>query len=191
MHANHNRQLVFAALCTALGIVLPIVLHVIPNAGNTLLPMHIPVLLCGFLCAWPYALLCGIATPVLSCLLTSMPTFVDLPAMTVELALYGIVPALILPLLPIQKRFAPQSAQKPSTPKQAAHIYAALIAAMISGRLAYGLVNAFIFKTGAYSFRIWMTASFVTALPGILAQLALIPLLVMALQKIGIARDSN
>ena len=45
----NTKQLVLAALCVALGVVLPVAFHSIPNAGSVLLPMHIPVLLCGLL----------------------------------------------------------------------------------------------------------------------------------------------
>ena len=169
---NRTKQLVFAALCTALGIVLPLAFHAVPNAGDVLQPMHIPVLLCGFLCAWPYALLCGAVTPVLSCLLTNMPTFADLPAMTAELALYAAVPALL-------RRVFPKAKGKPA-------LYAALLAAMLTGRIVSGVLKAFFFRAGMYSLQMWLTASFVTAIPGILAQLALVPALVLLLRRRGV-----
>lgn len=50
MKENSVRRLVASALCMALGITLPQAFHMIPNAGSVLLPMHIPVLLCGLLC---------------------------------------------------------------------------------------------------------------------------------------------
>jgi len=167
---NRNRQLVFAALCTALGIVLPLVFHIVPNAGDIFQPMHIPVLLCGFLCAWPYALLCGIATPVLSCLLTNMPTFADLPAMTAELALYATIPAVL-------RHAFPRVAHRTGG------MYATLITAMLAGRIAAGVLKAFLFRAGAYSLSMWLTASFVTAIPGIMAQLVIVPVLVIVLRR--------
>ena len=67
------KYLVMTALCVALGVVLPVTLHAIPNAGSILLPMHIPVLLCGLVCGPVYGLACGILAPLLSSLITSMP----------------------------------------------------------------------------------------------------------------------
>ena len=64
-----------------------------------------------------------------------------------------------------------------------AKLYIALAGAMLAGRLAAGLVNAFIFNAGRYSIEAWLTASFVTALPGVAIQLVLIPALCIALQK--------
>ena len=58
-----TKKLVSCALCIALGVLLPMAFHVIPNAGSIFLPMHIPVLICGLFCGWPYGLACGILTP--------------------------------------------------------------------------------------------------------------------------------
>ena len=51
-----TKKLVSCALCIALGVLLPMAFHVIPNAGSIFLPMHIPVLICGLFCGWPYGL---------------------------------------------------------------------------------------------------------------------------------------
>ena len=67
------KNYVIAALCVALCVVLPMAFHAIPNAGSILLPMHIPVLLCGLLCGWPLGLVCGLVGPLLSSVLTGMP----------------------------------------------------------------------------------------------------------------------
>ena len=65
-----TKKLVSCALCIALGVLLPMAFHVIPNAGSIFLPMHIPVLICGLFCGWPYGLACGIITPFLSSVMT-------------------------------------------------------------------------------------------------------------------------
>ena len=64
MGNSKTRKLVMAALCVALGLILPTVFHAVPNAGSIFLPMHLPVLLCGFICGWPYGLVCGALTPL-------------------------------------------------------------------------------------------------------------------------------
>ena len=43
------RSLIYAALCLALCLYLPFLTGQIPQIGKALSPMHIPVLLCGFL----------------------------------------------------------------------------------------------------------------------------------------------
>ena len=91
MKENQVKKLVMAAMCVALGIILPMAFHTIQNAGSIFLPMHIPVLICGLLCGWQYGLICGFLTPVLSRLFTGMPPAAILPAMACELAVYGVL----------------------------------------------------------------------------------------------------
>ncbi|MDL2232451.1 ECF transporter S component [Ruminococcaceae bacterium OttesenSCG-928-L11] len=168
-HFIKTKQLVFAALCIALGLVLPMLFHGIPNAGSIFLPMHIPVLLCGLICGWPYGLICGALTPLLSSILTGMPPAAILPAMLCELAVYGLMAGLLIQLV--------------RTPKSIANIYVSLVGAMLCGRLVAGAVKALIFNVGAYSMQAWIASSFVTALPGILLQLIVIPIVVQALRQ--------
>lgn len=160
------RKLVLGALFTALGVLLPMVFHFVPNAGSVFLPMHIPVLLCGLICGWPYGLACGILAPLLSSLLTGMPPAAMLPGMLCELAVYGAVSGLLSQFI--------------RTGKALVDTYLALLGAMLAGRLVAGATNALIFRAGAYSLQTWIAASFVTALPGIIIQLVLIPILIMA-----------
>ena len=166
---SNTKRLILAGLCVALGIVLPIAFHSIANAGSILLPMHIPVLLCGLLCGWPYGLACGVLAPLLSSLITGMPPMAFLPSMLCELAVYGFVSGLLM-------RYV-------KTGKLLADLYISLVGAMLLGRLVLGLLNAVLFRAGEYSVALWTTSASVTALPGIVIQLAVIPVLVFALKK--------
>lgn len=166
---KQTKNLVLAGLCVALGIVLPVAFHAIPNAGSVLLPMHIPVLLCGLICGPVYGLICGVLTPALSSLITGMPPAAYLPSMLCELAVYGLLAGLFI-------RFV-------KTKNRTANIYIALVLAMIGGRIIYGIVNALIFQAGSYSMQMWLAGAFVTALPGIVIQLVILPIIVIALRK--------
>lgn len=169
-----TKNLVFTALCIAIGLLLPSVFHLF-GAGSQLLPMHLPVLLCGFLCGVPYGAFCGLVTPLLSSLLTQMPPlFPTAPAMMLELCTYGALTGLFYQ-------------------KLRRNVYPSLIAAMLGGRIVSGLANAaFMGMSGAaYGFEMFLTASFVTALPGILIQIVVLPLLVLALQKAGFLSHSG
>lgn len=166
-----TKKLIVTALCMALGVVLPMAFHAVPNAGSVLLPMHIPVLLCGLSTGPVYGLLCGILTPALSSLLTGMPKVPYLFTMMFELAVYGLMAGILIRWI------------KGNQP--VINLYLSLIGAMLAGRVIYGIVNALIFQAGAYSFEVWLTASFVTAFPGIVLQLLLLPAVVRALQKTG------
>ena len=151
-----TRKLVSCALCIALGVLLPMAFHVIPNAGSIFLPMHIPVLICGLFCGWPYGLACGILTPFISSVTTGMPPAMMLPQMMVELAVYGL---------------------------EMTKLYMSLIIAMLAGRIMNGLVNTCILSTQGYTLSVFMSASFITCLPGIVIQLIVIPVLVRILNK--------
>ena len=166
--SNVKRSIV-TAVCVALCVVLPMLFHAIPNAGSIYAPMHIPVFICGLTCGWAYGLACGIIGPLLSCLLTGMPTVVNLPQMLVELAAYGVVSGLLM-------RFV-------RTGRLYADLYISLIVAMLVGRACAGLVAAFIFARGTMTISLFATTYFVTSLPGIVIQLALIPTIVVALER--------
>jgi niacin transporter len=166
---SNVKKMVLTALMIALGIVLPMTMPAIPEARSVLLPMHFSVLLCGIVCGIPYGAACGIMTPLLSHLITSMPPAAILPSMVCELAVYGIAAAVLIHLIRTKNTYV--------------KIYLSLIGAMLIGRIVFGVLNALIFSAGSYSMRAWLTASFVTALPGIAIQLVLIPVIVITLRK--------
>jgi len=162
------KRLVLAAVCIALCVVVPMAFHAIPNAGSIFLPMHIPVLLCGMLCGWPFGFLCGLLGPLLSSLTTGMPPAAMLPAMMVECATYGAVSGMMLKFVHTGKTYP--------------DLYIAMVTAMLAGRVISGIAKALIFSPGM-ALSAWVTASFVTALPGIAVQLVLLPTVVFSLMK--------
>lgn len=168
---NNTKNLVLTGLFIAIGLALPQLLHAVPGGGSVILPMHIPVLLCGLVCGPVFGLACGIATPLLSSLLTGMPPMAILPGMLCELAVYGLVAGLLIKLI--------------KTKSTVANVYVALIGAMLCGRITYGILNSIIFMAGKYSMEVWISAAFVKALPGIIIQLVLIPAVVVMLKKVN------
>lgn len=162
------KRMTLAAVCIALCVVLPIAFHSIPNSGSIFLPMHIPVLICGLICSWPYGFLCGLLGPLLSSVLTGMPPAAYLPAMMVECAVYGAAAGLVLKLVHTKKTYL--------------DLYIALVVAMLAGRVISGIAKALIFSPGI-AMSAWVASSFVTALPGIAIQLALLPSVVYTLMK--------
>lgn len=164
------RKLAVTAVCMALCVVLPLTVHAIPNSGVLLSPMHLPVLLCGLVCGWQYGFLCGLAGPLLSCMITGMPpTGPILYGMLVELPVYGFVSGILMQLI--------------RTGKLLPDLYLSLISAMLAGRIAGGIAKALFFSSGSYTLRLWASAYFLSGLPGILLQLLLLPALYLALRK--------
>ncbi len=166
---SYVKKSILTAACIALCVVLPLAFHSIPNAGSIYSPMHIPVLLCGLICGWPFGLLCGLAGPALSSALTSMPTPAYLPPMLVELAVYGTIAGAFMSFVRTKSLYA--------------DLYISLAAAMVIGRVVAGAAKALIFAAGEFTMDAWITGYFVTALPGIVLHLVLIPTVVFALEK--------
>ncbi len=168
MKMTYSKKIVYTAVCAALCVVLPMAFHAVQNAGQIFLPMHIPVLLCGLMCGWPFGFICGVLGPVLSSLLTGMPPAAMLPSMAIECAAYGCVTGLMMKLV--------------HTRKPLADLYISMVTAMIVGRVLAGFAKAWILNTGDAPFA-WVTTSLVAGIPGIVIQLVLIPLVVVALTR--------
>ena len=164
-----TKKMIITALGIALCVVLPYAFHMIPDGGSIFSPMHIPVLLCGLICGWKYGLACGILGPFLSSVITQMPPMGYLPPMLVELAVYGFASG--VGFYPCRvKKYMP-------------YVYLRLLCAMLLGRVAAGAAKAWIFMPGTFTAQMWIMSYFVTAWPGIVLQLILIPAILVALRK--------
>lgn len=167
---NKVLKLVLGAVCLALCMVLPFLTGQIPEIGNMLCPMHIPVLLCGFLCGPAWAAIVGAVAPLLRFALFGMPPiFPTGVAMCFELATYGAVSGMLYRLMP----------RKP------VYVYVSLIGAMLAGRIVWGAVQLILSGvTGeAFTFAAFLAGAFTSAVPGMILHILLIPVIVLALQK--------
>ena len=167
---SHTKKLSLAAMFLALALVLPFLTGQIPEVGSMLCPMHIPALLCGFLCGWPWGSLMGFTAPILRSFLFSMPPMFPVAvSMAFELAVYGAVAGALYARLP----------------RKMSSIYAALLSAMLAGRLVWGFVRLILagFDVTKFGLAAFWAGAVTTALPGILVQLILIPVIVKVLEK--------
>lgn len=170
MGKSSTKKLVNAALTLALGMVLPFLTGQIPSVGSRLLPMHIPALLTGYISGPMYGLLVGFVMPLFRSMIFGMPPmFPTAVAMAFELATYGFIAGLLY------RRMN----------KNTGNIYLSLIIAMVMGRFVWGLASYVLYGLGesAFTWQIFTAGAFVNALPGILIQIILIPVLVLALKK--------
>ena len=170
MNKNRIQRLVLAAICLALCMVLPFLTGQIPEIGSMLSPMHIPVLLCGFIAGPFWAAAIGLIAPVLRFALFGMPPLFPVGiAMCFELAVYGAVSGLLYSQLS----------------KKTVNIYISLISAMLLGRIVWGVVQLLLSGvTGtAFTWAAFIAGAFTSAIPGIILHIALIPVIVMALQR--------
>ena len=170
MIKKHNQllKMILAALFLALAYVLPFLTGQIPEIGSMLCPLHIPVLLCGFICGWPWGLAVGFIAPLFRSLILGMPPlFPTAVCMAFELAAYGAVTGLLHRMFPRKKPY----------------IYCSLLTAMFIGRLVWGaaMFVCMGINGGSFTLVAFLSGAFLNALPGMIVQIVLIPILVMIL----------
>lgn len=172
-------RLVFSALFLALAMILPFFTGQIPEIGAMLCPMHIPVILCGFICSYKWGIAVGFTAPILrSIIMNGMPPmFPTAVCMAFELAVYGAVSGIMYRVLPKKKQY----------------VYVSLVTAMLAGRIVWGIAMFFCMgiSGGAFSFAAFMAGAFTNALPGIIVQIALIPIVVIMLQNTKIMKTDS
>lgn len=164
---NKTKEIVLSGLLLASGIILPMIFHIFSLTGPIALPMHIPVLIGGFLLSPPLALLLGITTPIISGLLTGMPVMFPMAIiMALELGIYGLTASLAVRKFKLS-------------------IFPALIISMIAGRIAAGLTVALLVQLFGLKMNplIFIQGAIITGIPGIIIQLIFIPALIHAIKS--------
>lgn len=165
------RDMTLAALFLAIGMVLPFLTGQIPAVGKMLLPMHIPVLLCGLICGWKHGFSVGLILPVLRGAVFGMPVLYPTGVgMAVELAVYGGAVGML---------YAKSKWHCTCT------LYRSLLLAMLLGRLAWGAAQTILLGFGGsgFTFGMFLAGALTNAIPGILVQLTLIPMVMVALGR--------
>lgn len=169
-----TKNLTLSAMFLAIGMVLPFLTGQIPQIGNMMLPMHIPVLLCGLICGWQYGAVLGFVLPLLRYLVFGMPVlFPTGIAMAFELMTYGLVIGLVY---------------SRSRWKCIIALYRALIAAMLAGRLVWAAAQVILLGVSGsvFTVQMFLAGAFLNAVPGIIIQLVLIPVVMAALGRTGL-----
>ena len=167
---NNTKKLTLSAMFLAIGQILPFVTGQIPEIGNMLCPMHLPVLLCGFICGPRYAAIIGFICPLMRSVLFNMPImYPSAIGMAFELMTYGLISGLL------SEKWGNRSYRD---------IYAALIIAMIAGRVIWGIAQIVLLgiKGNTFTMSAFLSGAILNAIPGIILQLILIPLLVKSLK---------
>ena len=165
-----NKKVVLTALFIALGLTLPMITVNIPMIGNMLLPMHFPIIICGLICGAGYGALAGVITPLLRSFIFGMPPLFPIAAaMAFELAAYGAVAGLVYVIIQ----------------KNKGSVYPALIISMLSCRAVWGVVTFILFRMmgKTLTLQMFLAGAFTNAIPGIVGQLIIIPVLMYYLAK--------
>lgn len=171
MLKTKSETIATSGMLLAVGIILPFATsHGLGVQGTVLLPMHIPVFLCGMLCGPLYGGMVGLLLPILNCLLTGMPAlYPNMPIMACELLTYGLVSGLLY--------------HKTRLGRVKLGIFPTLVLAMICGRVVYGLVfQVLLFLSGSLkTLTVW--GALITGIPGIVVQFLLVPGIVLMMNK--------
>ena len=165
------KKVTLSGMLFAIGQILPFFIGQIPAVGKMLLPMHIPVLICGLILGWQYGLAIGFLLPLVRSVLFGMPVlYPNAIAMAFEMGTYGLVAGWLY------------SHAKWQCTKR---LYRSLIGAMLSGRVVWAFAEVILLGiTGTmFTWEMFLAGAFVNAVPGIILQLVLIPVLMVALNK--------
>ena len=171
MILKQTKKLTLAAMFFAIGLILPLFIAQISAVGQMLLPMHIPVLLCGLIAGWEYGLIVGFFLPLVRSILFGMPAmFPNAVSMAFELATYGLV---------IGWLYGHAKWQCVKS------LYRCMISAMLAGRLVWGVVRIVRLGVGGVPFgwQLFLAGAFFNAIPGIILQLIMIPALMVSLNR--------
>ncbi len=171
---NINKNLInllLSAMFLSMGLVLPFLTGQIQQIGNMLLPMHIPVILCGLICGWQYGLTVGAILPVMRSFLFSMPVlYPSAIAMSFELAVYGFLVGLLFTKAKWQC---------------VRSLYRCLIISMIAGRVVWGIAMLLLsgVKGELFTLETFIAGALINAIPGIILQLIIIPAVMLVLDR--------
>ena len=163
------KKLVYSAMFLASALVLPFLTGQVPEIGNMLCPMHLPVLLCGFVCGTSYGAVVGILAPLLRFMIFHAPTlFLALP-MSAELMAYGAFAGIFYRLMP----------------KKAPFVYVSLFCSMLAGRTVWGVASLMLagIRGTSFTFATFWAGAVANAVPGIIFQIVFVPMIFFALRR--------
>lgn len=162
-----TKDMVMAGLLLAIAVIVPSIFHNTGMPGKVFLPMHIPVLLGGFLLPPSLAFILGAVTPVINFLVTGMPPiFPTGIIMVFELGFYGLIASLLYRSLRL--------------PSLISLIISMIIGRIVAGGVAYILLILFKIEIDPI---LSVKLGLITGIPGIIIQLILIPVLIYGINK--------
>ena len=167
---DNVKKLTVTAFMLALGLVLPFLTGQIQSIGSMLLPMHLPVFLCALICGWEFGVPMAFILPLLRSFMFGMPPMYPTAlAMAFELATYALVAGLLYK----------------KSKQSILSLYVAMIAAMVAGRVVWGVCMMILLgvKGNTFTLSAFLSGALLNAIPGIILQLILIPVIIVALKK--------
>ncbi len=165
------KKIALTGLFLAVGTVLPFLTLQVKEIGDSLLPMHIPVMLAGVICGAQYGFSVGLILPFFRSVLFGMPPIYPTAVwMAAELATYGLIIGIFQNII-FKKKFP--------------YIFLSLLISMVSGRIVWGIVKGIILGFGGsgFTFALFISGGFIDSFPGIIFQFILVPLILKLVEK--------
>ncbi|OGU12093.1 MAG: hypothetical protein A2X61_09895 [Ignavibacteria bacterium GWB2_35_12] len=151
------RSYLFQIILIASALILPSLAHLSGAPVRVFLPMHWPVILAGLVYGWRSGLLIGISAPLISFLLSGLPSPISLPSMMLELAAYGFITGFLRERLGLNS-------------------FISIAVALILGRIIF-IFSQIIFNTLPLSFNGYLKAAFLPGAVAAVCQIILLPFL--------------
>lgn len=160
------RDVALGGLFGALGIVVPIVFHAV-GMGKIFLPMYLPILALGLLASWEVAIVVGVATPLLSAVVTGMPPLAPPIAVLMACELAALAGA-----ASVCRRVG-------------LGVWPAAVVGMVSARLVGAMALATVGRLLGLQQTLWQyaMASVVLSWPGMVLQLTVVPATVYTIER--------
>lgn len=173
--ASFKKRLVFSVIFTTLAVAFSFFSIIDANVENTLMPVHIPVLLGSFVCGGPLGFFIGLAAPLLKFLLFSSPApLSDVVCCSFELAVCGCFGGYLFRSLPAKLPF------------YALNTAISLLAAKTTYFVLKYLITIFFAGTDLAP-EVFISNHLIPALVGIAFQSVVIPIVVVVFKKAKIA----
>ena len=165
------KKLIFSAIFLAFGFILPMFFGQLPTIGQMLVPMHIPVFLCGMVCDWKHGAIIGFILPLLRSLIFSVPVLYPTAiSVAFEMCTYGLVVGILYGY---------------SKKKSLTTIYFSMLIAMILGRIIRCIAQIILLniQKNPFVWKTFFTGVILNSIPGIILQLIIIPIVMIALKR--------
>ena len=172
MNRSYIKKTVLSALFLALGFILPMLIGQIPAIGQMLLPMHIPVFICAFVCDGRYGATVGFVLPILRSLLFSVPVmYPTATTVAFEMGTYGLIAGALY-----------AKSKRKSIPA----LYFSMLVAMIFGRCVRCVAEIVLlgFAGNTFVWKVFFSGVILNAIPGILLQLVIVPAVLLLIRKV-------
>lgn len=162
LRITRTKEIIFSVVFTAMAVWAPMIVHQLAgvDGGRKFLPMPFFVLAAGLLLGWRTGIAAGLASPIISFLLSGMPVLNILPIIIIQLSAYGFIAGLL---------------------KEKYSGFISLSGAIMFGLIVTGIAVLFFSKINSFAY---ISNNIRDGWIGIIAQLVLLPMIVAGVRHL-------